>query len=317
MGVPGLTIQHPNLHSAPSRESPVIRVLDPGTALEVFEKQGEYWHVRTAIEHGFVHEVLVEPNPGGELPPPIPEPQPVVSGALAGFLAAEPSLASISLLPDAALPGANDVITTWNVCGGLLNSLAQSLGFDVSLAVGVLAVESGGRSLGETGRMLIRFENHIFFDHWGRAHPDVFGQHFTFNPPPRTWEGHQWRPTPNEPFRLCHANQSVEWEVLEFARSLDDEAALKSISMGLTQVMGFNFGDVGYPTVRAMFDAFNGDPRYQVLAFFDYVQRRVGLEALKQRDYRTIALRYNGDGQVDTYASLMSGAVARFEALHP
>jgi N-acetylmuramidase len=316
MGVPGLTIEHPNLHRGPSIDSPVIRVLDPDTPIEVFEKQGVYWHVRTAAEHGFLHEVLVAPNPGGALPPEIPEPQPVVSGALPGFLAADASLASISLAPDNVLSAGSAVATTWNVCGGLLSSLAQSLGFDVALAVGVLAVESGGRSLGETGRMLIRFENHIFYDQWGRAHPDLFGQHFAFSPS-RTWEGHQWRPSPAEPFRACHASQAVEWEVLEFARSLDDAAALMSISMGLTQVMGFNHRDVGYPTVRAMFDAFNGDPRYQVLAFFDYVQHRVGVEALQQRDFATIARRYNGDGQVDTYSRLMSGAVAQFEALRP
>ncbi|HEX5369957.1 MAG TPA: N-acetylmuramidase domain-containing protein [Dehalococcoidia bacterium] len=316
MGLPGLTIEHPNLHSGPSLESPVLRVLEPNTELEVFERQGVYWRVRTALDHGFVHEALVVPNPGGELPPEPPEPKPVISGALPGFLAADASLSTIDLAPDALLSGGSGVATTWNVCGGLLNSLAQSLGFDVALAVGVLAVESGGRSLGETGRMLIRFENHIFFDQWGKTNPELFHQHFGFNPPPRTWEGHQWRPTSGESFRACHANQAVEWEVLEFARSLDDAAALMSISMGLTQVMGFNFATVGYPTVRAMFDAFNSDPRYQVLAFFDYVQRRVGVEALQQRDFATIARRYNGDGQVDTYVSLMSGAVAQFQSLH-
>jgi hypothetical protein len=311
MGVPGLTTEHPNLHSGPSIDSPVLCVLEPGTPLEVIEKQGEYWHVRTASLRGFVHEDYVVPNPGGELPL---EPQPVVSGAEDGFLAADAALAAVAMAPQTLLPGGSAVATTWNVCGGLLSALASALGFDVALAAGVLAVESGGRRLGETGRMLVRFENHVFFDNWGRANAGVFEQHFRFDPV-RRWQGHWWRPTADEPFRACHVNQGVEWQVLEFARGLDDTAALMSSSMGLTQVMGFNHRDVGYATVQAMFDAFNADARYQVLAFFDYVQRRVGVEALRQRDYTTIALRYNGDGQVPFYRARMQEAVAQFEAL--
>jgi hypothetical protein len=35
---------------------------------------------------------------------------------------------------------------------------------DAAIAVAVLAVEAGGRAFGGDGRMIIRLENHIFYD---------------------------------------------------------------------------------------------------------------------------------------------------------
>ena len=56
-----------------------------------------------------------------------------------------------------------------------------------------------------------------------------------------------------------HVNADGEWSVFEFARTFDDDAAKLSISMGLPQIMGFNYRSVGYESVDAMFDAFSRD----------------------------------------------------------
>ena len=54
-----------------------------------------------------------------------------------------------------------------------------------------------------------------------------------------------------------HGEQDGEYEALNFARSLDDEKALLSISMGLPQILGSNSKLIGYDSVQEMFNNFN------------------------------------------------------------
>jgi hypothetical protein len=318
MTVPGITREHPNFRTAPSLDSQVIRVLEPGTLIEVMERQGDYFHVIVDGQQGFVHIDYVLPNPGGPVSdtqpiPPPPPPAIVSPDAFAG----DASLINVPLAPppELAINGGSNVAKVWNGYGGLLTLMAGNIGIDPAVAVATLAVESGGRSAGQDGRLLIRFENHIFYKYWGAAHDAEFRQHFTFDPNV-TWKGHNWRPTVNEPWRASHVDiQSVEWDAFGFACGLDDNAARLSISMGITQVMGFNHDTIGYATPAAMFDAFSRSPRYQVLGFFDFVRKNGAIPALQNADYSRFALIYNGAGQVDAYARQIRDAVAEFRAL--
>ena len=116
------------------------------------------------------------------------------------------------------------VALTWNRLGGLLQTWADQLAIDPGIAVAVLMVESGGRPFGSDGRMIIRFENHIFHSRWGKHHPGVFDRHFAFNRNQR-WTDHRWRPSPGQPWRALHENQNGEWEVFDFACTLEVIAA--------------------------------------------------------------------------------------------
>src|SRR5690606_31568339 len=86
-----------------------------------------------------------------------------------GHLAADPELQSADVEPpaDARLGGAVTaqevaVSRVWNLYGGLLSVLADRIGVDPAYAVAVVCVESGGQGFGPDGRVVIRFENHIF-----------------------------------------------------------------------------------------------------------------------------------------------------------
>jgi predicted flap endonuclease-1-like 5' DNA nuclease len=208
------------------------------------------------------------------------------------------------------------VALTWNRLGGLLQRLADRLAIDPGVAVAVLRVESGGRALGPDGRMIIRFENHIFHSRWGRQHPDAFARHFTFNADPR-WTGHTWRPSPDQPWRSFHGDQSGEWEVLNFACTLDDTAARLSISMGGPQIMGFNYAALGYASVQHMFDAFAASERNQVDGLFGFVRSRgeAAIQALQSFDFTRFARFYNGSGQAEHYGSLIRQAYAAYRRL--
>jgi N-acetylmuramidase len=59
------------------------------------------------------------------------------------------------------------VANAWNKYGGFLAPLSSQLNVDPGAALAVLAIESSGRGIGADGRMIIRFENHLFFNRWG------------------------------------------------------------------------------------------------------------------------------------------------------
>lgn len=245
-----------------------------------------------------------------------------------GFLCRQPELQTVALEPPsgqrigALLPGAPPVAGTmasiWNRYGGLLTTVGNRLRIDPVPAAAVLAVESGGRAFGASGRMIIRFEVHIFHDRWGRDHPDEFALHFRFDPAhPSDGNQHEWRPEPGQPWLPVHASQEMEWNAFGFARVFcSDRAAKLSISMGAAQIMGFNFATIGYPDVDAMFDAFENSERNHILGFFDFVQANpLQIQALQENNLRTFATQYNGRGQEDIYAPRMQNAMTTLAGL--
>ena len=122
-----------------------------------------------------------------------------------------------------------------------------------------------------------------------------------------------WRYSPGDPWRTLHTGKQFdEYAAFELARSLNPDAAYKSISMGSAQIMGFNHVRVGYPSARAMFESFQSG-QMQTIGFINFFLSDPALMAAAQRkDWREIAKRYNGAGAVDTYAPLLQKA---YEAL--
>jgi|GEM_PF-1811188 len=218
-------------------------------------------------------------------------------------------------------PGADwvtvTVANTWNRYRSLIGRESARLGIDPAIAVAVLMAESGGAAFGADGRMIIRFENHIFYNQWGKDNQTRFAQHFAFDPVV-TWKNHQWRPDPNAPWRTCHPTQGgqlLEWLVFDFARRLDESAAMLSISMGAPQIMGFNHRDIGYASVREMFNAFQSSDESQITGLFRFIEVKRAVAAIQQGDLRRFATIYNGAGQADAYATIIQRNLASFRAL--
>ncbi len=212
--------------------------------------------------------------------------------------------------PPGASAQANLAARIWNAYGGLLEPLAAKLHIDPAVAVAVVAAESSGRSVGPDGRMIIRLENHIFWNNWGKFNPEMYNRHFEHA---NNQHGHTYRPTPNEPRRQSHRNQLEEWEAFGVAQKLNDRAAKLSISMGLVQIMGFNHTGIGYPTVEAMFDAFNTSLHGQLIGFFDFVNHKRLVPSLQNRNFMHFATIYNGRGQETIYGPRIQNS---FEAFH-
>ena len=252
------------------------------------------------------------------------------SGAVAaesGYLVSNQTLRSALVAPSEAarlrpLGSASAVelavVRTWNRYGGLVEELAGRVGIEPAAAIGVVCVESGGEAFGPDGRPTIRFESHVFrrslparllpaFDRWfriGGAQP---------------WLGHTFRPTLRAPWTSFHGAQRLEWRAYEVACDIDEDAATRSISVGLAQVMGFNHALVGYATPRAMLAAMSEDVRFQLIALFDFIagpeRTRPAVVALRRGDLERFAAIYNGAGQAQHYAALIETHIAAFRGL--
>lgn len=198
-----------------------------------------------------------------------------------------------------------------NQYGDYLAQKAAELKIDVEDAAAFLKVESGGQGFSQqTGRMIIRFENHKFYALWGKQHGEQFLQHFQFNPN-KHWTGHLFRADSKAEFTPVHSSQQQEWTVFEFARGLNENAALQSISMGVAQILGSNYGVVGYSSPKEMFDDMSTSLTGQVDGLFRFIARvkkGVIIKALQQKDYTTAARYYNGKGKEAAYGEALSSA---------
>jgi peptidoglycan hydrolase-like protein with peptidoglycan-binding domain len=207
----------------------------------------------------------------------------------------------------------------YNELGKYMKKQASSLSITPADAAAVIAIESGGSGFGPDGRMVIRFENHVFYDQWGKSNYSIFVNHFRFSPTKR-WQNHQYRLSTSDVWKDVHIsgseNQNREWEAFALARRLNEEAAMKSISMGLAQIMGFNFAALGYRSVKDMFDHMSSSVRPQLDGLFKFISVHAGggcLRALKSQDYVAFARCYNGSGQAQIYGSKIRDAVSSFK----
>jgi hypothetical protein len=298
------------LRSGPGTQNAVIKPLAHEAAVDVLAEQGTWLFVVADGDAGYVHsDFVIRPTVTA------PTPQPV-QGESATTLA--PSADQLMVAPPNADANTVAVVNTWNRYGGLLAEQAKRLGIDPAIAVAVLVAESRGAAFGSDGRLIIRFEAHIFLHYCSDQSKARAEQCFRFDPTLTYREPRQqmWRRDPNGDWQICHTGQQAdEWIVFDFARQIDDNAALMAISMGAPQVMGFNYATVGYPNVHAMFDAFRSSERSQIESLFRFMEVNGLVDSVRNKEFRAFAKGYNGSDQIDLYAGIIQERLALFEAL--
>lgn len=302
-----------NIRSAP-RTDPSTDVGDLAQAqrLELIGTIEDWFIARVYVSARFTDITRPDDPAQPDAPFDVPHNSPLTLAELQA-LSLPPARRRIA--PGGAAQAAFTAARIWNKYGGVLEPLAQKIGIDPGVAVAVVAIESGGSGFGSDGRMIIRFENQLFWFNWGEANAATFNQFFQFDQTVM-WRGHKYRAQADAPWMDVHTNQAGEWAALAHARTLDDRAAKLSISLGLVQILGSNHRAIGYDTVDAMFDAFSADERFQLLGFFNFVkndQRQIN--ALQASDYAAFARIYNGPGQPDYYGGLIKGVYDGFKAL--
>jgi hypothetical protein len=196
----------------------------------------------------------------------------------------------------------------------VLDAEAPKFGLDPRVVRAVMQAESGQMPFGPDGRVMIRFEPHVF-------------ARFTA----QKALGSSRRPTDAQVATygkvvlnpgMAHINdgrrrtggQAAEWETLGRAKAIDADAAIQSTSFGLGQIMGFNYRLAGYASPQALADAFSTSSTEQVMGMLRMISNvPKQLNALRNKDYATFVSSYNG-AAVGTQKNL--GYVKRMEAAY-
>lgn len=103
-----------------------------------------------------------------------------------------------------------------------------------------------------------------------------------------------------------------EYRRLDEACALNRAAGLKSSSWGKFQIMGFNYGRSGFSELQDFINAMFRSESDQLKAFCNFIKSDYRLlAALKNHDYQTMALLYNGKTQVMSYSAKLEQAYWR------
>lgn len=187
---------------------------------------------------------------------------------------------------------------------------AKRVGCDVRMVRAFKEVESAGHGFMSNGQPIILFERHYFYRQfllWPRP-----GQSSESRKQERQkiidagnrdicWQS-PLTGKASFPSYDRYGPSSWQWPRLERARKFSDTAALESASWGLFQVMGENWSRIGWSSVQAFYRAMCTSERDQLDAFIGFCFSKSGLiDALRRKDFNTIAKLYNGSGAVSVY----------------
>ncbi len=161
---------------------------------------------------------------------------------------------------------------------GLAKAVAD-VGCSERALLAVVQVESARRGFDHLNRPVMLFEPHIFYrelENLPAARARAVAQGLAY---PRWGE----RPYPVDSYPRIIA-----------AMQLDAEAALRSASWGLPQILGSNFRLAGYGDVFAMVEAFMASEDNQLAGMASFIVKTGLAPALKALDWARFARGYNG-----------------------
>lgn len=183
---------------------------------------------------------------------------------------------------------------------------AQTLGVEEAAVKAIASVESNGSGFildPVSGKQVpkILFERHIMFrrlrDNTPIKSADMVAKYPDIvNPTPGGYKG-----------------GIAEHERLDRAVQIDRVTALESASWGAYQVLGLHWKALGYPSVQAFVnDAYTEEGQLNLFIKFVKASPNV-LKALKAKDWKAVALAYNGPSYAqNNYDTKLKAAYERY-----
>lgn len=191
--------------------------------------------------------------------------------------------------------------------GDFIQTAARKIGCEMATLQAILEVESSGEAYDKKGRLIILPEKHKFWRYLPKSLRNKARMKGLATP---KWSRSNYK-------GLGGSGSDRRWLRLRNMVAMHERAALKSASYGKAQIMGFNYKLCRYGDVTSFVLALAQHEDNQDEAFVNFLLG-VGLaEDLRQRDFKAIARRYNGSGQVAHYAGMMSRAYKRITGKSP
>lgn len=178
-----------------------------------------------------------------------------------------------------------------------LPKLARRIGVGEDELHAFIDVETHGSGFDEKNRPRILFERHIFWKYLSQAE--------------RKKAGNLASPSPGG-----YGKQSEQYDKLQRAMKINPKAALFACSWGLAQIMGFNHGLAGYPTVEAMIEDFKDDEENHLAAAVTFIINNHLDDNLRAHDWKGFALGYNGRNyRINRYDERLAEAFAKWKRI--
>lgn len=162
---------------------------------------------------------------------------------------------------------------------------AKELAIEPAALKAVVDVEAAGEGFDKQGRPTILFEPHVFWYQLDKikyftkraelqkSHPGILSP---------TWDKSLYRVGGSSHDKLAVAAQ-LNWD-----------AAHKSASWGLGQIMGFNFSSIGYATLKEFVDDMYESEAKQLKAMGMFLKANGLISKLQRHDWAGFARGYNG-----------------------
>ena len=186
-----------------------------------------------------------------------------------------------------------------------IRKAAELIGVEPCAIKAVVDVESAGSGFLPDGRVKILFEGHIFWKELQKVGIDpapLAHKHPNIIYP--KWD------------KIQYKGGAGEYPRLLTAMLINAEAAAKSASYGLFQIMGFNHAAAGYPTVEAFVEAQKVSEAKQLEAFCVFMRSEKLIPYLVRHDWAGFARRYNGAGYAaNQYDVKLAKAYARCKGM--
>jgi len=174
---------------------------------------------------------------------------------------------------------------------------AQSLGCETACIHAVADVESNGDGFLKNGMPKILFEAHSFHNLTGGKYDIKYP-----NISSPIWD------------KKLYYGGTLEYTRLNIAKTLNEDAALKSTSFGKFQIMGSNYKECGYTTVQSFVSDMYVSEISQLMAFVRFL-KSTGLDIhLVNKNWQLFALGYNGKGyKANNYDTKLATAYNKYK----
>lgn len=186
-------------------------------------------------------------------------------------------------------------------------ALAVNLGCHPAALEAIAEVESAGFGWFDDGRIKILPEPHKFYSALPVARrAAALKSGLAFKTYKETKASGHYKKMTNGP--------GPRYDFLARMIEYDAGAAYEAMSVGKFQIMGFNAETCGFPSAKAMFDAFVDSEVSQLRAFGAFLIKNGLRQALKDENFAQIETTYNGGGLNGAYAARMKAECAKLKA---